>query len=387
MLSHFGRTGELGRQNSPVPRTTKAGDKLGKANKKQVIKRLQPLDVNILKTLYDYRILSTQQIQQHHNLTWRYAYKKISILRNTGYIISKPTKGYNAKQARQGNHHRISETGIACLRKQGYPVERRADDLRVRTYHVPYLLTTNEIFLRLQQAGWTIWDSRYVKHTFNLNRADNVQGIVTSPKGAAYVVYTFLYGISAKNLAKTVREMEMHRTDERTQSGERYFDNYALFAKGQDSFIRVIDRLMDSRAMLQCNSIKVFPLGFGKSYVPEFADDQERLHQYLEQTENLTFKPSVKAGNHPKGFHHIVQHNGEEKYFINLLDTDIVKINHVLAYRKDRYMRNGRKVLVLTHAGLRPTHERLLKHIHHVEFLLIEQNFLTKTTEKENYAR
>lgn len=77
--------------------------------------------------------------------------------------------------------------------------------------------------------------------------------------------------------------MEMHRTDERTQSGERYFENYALFAKGQDSFIRVIDRLMDSRAMLQCNSIKVFPLGFGKSYVAEFADDQASLHQYLVQ--------------------------------------------------------------------------------------------------------
>jgi|GEM_PF-3244815 len=361
--------------------------------KKQVIKRLQPLDIQILKHLYDYRALSTEQISKFHDMTMPYTYRKLNILRNTGYIKSEPIRGYIKSQSRQGNYHRISETGIACLRKQGYPVERRADDLRVRRFHLPFVLSTNNILVKLEQAGWTVQDSRNVKRQYNLNRSSNVQGIITSPAGPAFTIYTFMHSTSAKNLAKIIREMDQHQSDVTTKTGERYFDAYAFFARGQESYDQVVNRLLDSRAIRECESLKVFPQTFGIQYLLTFrasetALQKESEHQFKNDLSFMSDHTNSEGRHHPEGLNQIVQYQGDEMYFINLLDTDVVKIKHILQYRKDRYERDGRKVLVLTHPGLRPKHEELLQHVHHVEFLDVSTDFmnqalLTKTNEME----
>ncbi|ALX47715.1 replication-relaxation family protein [Lentibacillus amyloliquefaciens] len=351
--------------------------------KKQVIKRLQPLDIQILKYLYDYRALSTEQISEFHDMTMPYTYRKLNILRNTGYIKSEPIRGYIKSQSRQGNYHRISETGIACLRKQGYPVERRADDLRVRRFHLPFVLSTNNILVKLEQVGWTVQDSRDVKRQHNLNRSSNVQGIITSPAGPAFTIYTFMHSTSAKNLEKIIREIDQHRSDVTIQTGQRHFDAYAFFARGQESYDQVVNRLLDSRAIRECESLKVFPQTFGIEYLSTFLASETELQKELENQyqNNLSFMPDnteFKGVGHPDGLNQIVQYQDEEMYFINLLDTDLVKIKHIMQYRKDRYERNGRKVLVLTHPGLRPKHEELLQHVHHVDFLDVSTDFMNK---------
>ncbi|QKY69422.1 replication-relaxation family protein [Lentibacillus sp. CBA3610] len=361
--------------------------------KKQVIKRLQPLDVQILKHLYDYRALSTEQICEFHDMTMPYTYRKLNLLRNTGYIKSEPIRGYIKSQSRQGNYHRISETGIACLRKQGYPVERRADDLRVRRFHLPFVLSTNNILVKLEQAGWTVQDSRDVKRQYNLNRSSNVQGIITSPEGPAFTIYTFMHSTSAKNLAKIIREMDQHQSDVTTKNGQRHFDAYAFFARGQDSYDQVVNRLMDSRVIRECESLKIFPQTFGIDYLLTFGASETALEKELASQLNLRFLPehtNSENRRHPDGFDQIVQYQGEDMYFINLLDTDVVKIKHILQYRKDRYERDGRKVLILTHPGLRPKHEELLEHVHHVEFLDVSTDFMhrafTKSNEREAHT-
>ncbi|MFC3041607.1 replication-relaxation family protein [Virgibacillus xinjiangensis] len=333
-----------------------------KTTQKPVVKELQPLDVEILKNLYNYRALSTGQVSEFHGMSMPYTYRKLNILRNTGYIRSEPIRGYIRGQSRQGNYHRISEAGIACLRKQGYPAERRADDLRVRRFHLPFVLTTNNILIKLEQAGWTVQDSRDVKKQYRLNRSTNVQGRVTTPDGMAFVIYTFLHSTSAKNLQKIIREMEQHR----------FFDTYAFFTKGQESFSQVVDRLMDSRVITECKSLKVFPQTFGINYLLAFRANEEQVIRELAYR-GILHVPASETDNtargHPDGLSQIVRYQGEEMYFLNLLDTDLIKIKHILQYRKDRYERNGRKVLVLTHPGLRPKHESLLQHVHHVHFL------------------
>ncbi|GAB3051310.1 replication-relaxation family protein [Virgibacillus ainsalahensis] len=355
---------------------------MAKTIKKQMIKRLQPLDISILKNLYHYRALSTEQISEFHDMSMGYTYRKLNILRNTGYIRSKPIRGYIKGQSRQGNYHRISESGIACLRKQGYPLERKADDLRVRRFHLPFLLSTNNILVKLEQAGWTVQDSRDVKKQFNLNRSNNVQGMITSPTGIVFAIYTFLHSTSAKNLEKIIREIDQHRSDVITESGQRYFDAYAFFAKGKESFNQVVNRLMDSRAIRECHSLKIFPQTFGINYLLAFQGDEQQLMKALEnQYHNVlsfhpSFKTRIKSRGHPDGLSQIVQYRGEEMYFVNLLDTDVVKITNILQYRKDRYERIGRKVLVLTHPGLRHKHAELLQHVHHAEFLEVGATFM-----------
>ena len=98
-------------------------------------------------------------------------------------ISTHPIKGYLVNQKRQGSYHRISEIGISCLREQGVPVERRADQLRINIRHLPFLLSTNDVMIDLEAYGWQMKDSRKVKEKFELNRGANVQGMLKSPRG------------------------------------------------------------------------------------------------------------------------------------------------------------------------------------------------------------
>jgi len=41
-------------------------------------------------------------------------------------------------------------------------------------------------------------------------------------------------------------------------------------------------------------------------------------------------------------------HEGKEKYLVNLLDTDLVKIYNIRQYRKEMYELDGRKVLIIS---------------------------------------
>src|SRR5699024_5489837 len=111
-----------------------------------------------------FRVMSTEQIKIRYNLSKEYTYRKLRILRNTDWIMTLPISGYNKKQRRQGAYHRISETGIACLRKQGYPVERKARDLRIRKLHLPSTLHIYDLFFSLEKRGWKMTDSRDVKN-------------------------------------------------------------------------------------------------------------------------------------------------------------------------------------------------------------------------------
>ena len=332
---------------------------MSKPINKTIVKELQPRDIDILKGLYEFRALSTEQIMKFFNISKWYTYKKLSALRNSGYIITTPIKGYIPNQCRQGNYHRISETGIACLRKQGYPVERRAYDLRVRVRHLPFLLMTNDILMTLRQSNWKVQDSRKVKRLHNLNRGVNIQGMVRNPTKKEYILYTFLESTSVKNVEKIASEINMHK-----------FRDYLFICRGGGSFQTIIKRFNSSDEVLTCESFKVFPRGLGKDYLQSFEGSEEKFNAFLEQVHQseLSFKTSFKSKKAINGFDQVVYHHGEEKYLINLLDSDLVKVYNIKNYRKDEYKMDGRKVLVVTEPNLKVIHQKLLENIHHVEF-------------------
>src|SRR5699024_12575316 len=128
----------------------------------------------------------------------------IGNLRNTGWLMTLPISGYNKKQHRQGAYHRISETGIACLRKQGYPVERKAEELRINKLHLPILLHIYDLFFSLEKRGWKMTDSRDVKNKYGLDRKDSIQGIFTNPNGEERSVYILM----ENKLKRTIAKME-----------------------------------------------------------------------------------------------------------------------------------------------------------------------------------
>lgn len=318
-----------------------------------MVKRLQKRDIDILWTLYRYRALSTEQLMRHFCLTKPYAYKKTHVLRNSKLIISHPISGYNNSKRMQGSYHRISETGIACLRKQGYPVEREANELRVNSRLLPYLLSANDIMIDLAPYGWTMLDSREIKKKYELNRGGNIQGALISPEGVEYGFYIFKSSTSKKNLMKIIHEIK-----------ESAIQNFILFTKGQSSFDSIItEATKPGNELITGGALKILPYTFGKTYLQIFSQ-KNHLDNFITRY-GITYIANKTHFNNR--FDMVVLHEGKEKYLVNLLDTDLMKFHKINRYRKEAYEKDGRPVFVLTH--MKEKHQNLLQNIRHIDYI------------------
>ncbi len=100
----------------------------------------------------------------------------------------------------------------------------------------------------------------------------------------------------------------------------------------------IVEHLSTNTSIIvQCQSLKVFPYTFAKYYLRHFEDEQNVM-KFLEDYEiyDLSFKTDFKDTRKKTydGLERIVRHEGEEKYLVNLLDTDLVKIYNIRQYRK-----------------------------------------------------
>jgi len=343
----------------------------------QKVKRIQKLDLDILESLYKYRALSTAQIRKMFNLSKMYTYKKMRILQNTGWVHKAWIKGFAAPQRkkRQGVYFRIGETGIACLRKQGYPVERKASQLRVSENFLPYLLSTNDLMIDLMSFGWRMLDSREVKRKYSLNRGDSLQGILTSPGDKEYVFYMLMEKTTKPTLTKIAQEMESYSALDATK-GERPIPHYIIFVRGQESYQQV-NNFFNSRtgAITSSGQIKVMPLFFAKMYFRLF-DDKKELLKYLSRfgIEDVTARANLTQIKSYNGLSTVVRHEGEEKYFVNLLDSDLIKMHDIHSYRKEQYELDGRKMLAITTNALINKQQEMLQAIKHIDWYPLDHH-------------
>ncbi len=325
-------------------------------------KRLCKLDTEILTGLYEYRALTTEQIARKFGISMPYTYKKLYMMRKKKLLHSEPISGYLNKQRSQGKYHRISETGISCLKKQGMFVERQAYQLKIDKYHLPYVLMTNDLLVDLEPHGWELSDSRDTKARFRLNRSDNIQGMLLNTHTRnEYGIYILNANMGPKNLQKTIREVGDYDQ----------INDFLLFTSGSQTFETIVKALLegdDGKVVAKRHSIKVLPHVFGRKYLSHF-DDEDKVLRFAVSELGVSFKERLKGPSicHD-GLDTIVWHEGEEKYFVNLLDTDLKKIHHMLRYRKESYREDGRKLLVLTHVDL---HSKLLKEIFHIDYLAV----------------
>lgn len=335
--------------------------------------------MDILLGLYYFRIMSTGQIRQKHSLTKAYTYKKLQILRNTGWIKTHPIHGYTNKQKRQGSYHRISETGVACLKKQGYPVEQKADDIKVTKLNVPSVLHIYDLFFPLEKLGWKMINSREVKKDFGLDRRDSMQGIFINPKGEKNIVYILMEKSLKMTIAKMDEQIKKHSKidQDKIEKGisERPTSNYYIFVRSPETFVNLINYLNQHQSAVETTSkMSIMSTVFAKHYLRLFYDEQEVL-EYLKSVYNIEDVTSLiypQLDIKHDGLDKIVKHNGEEKYLVNLMDSDFVKINDILSYKKDNYAKDGRKILVVTLRQMKQVHQELLESIHHIDYLIVD---------------
>lgn len=322
--------------------------------------RLCKLDTKILAGLYEYRALTTEQIGRMYGMSMPYTYKKLHVLRKRKLLHSEPISGYLTSQRSQGKYHRISETGITCLRKQGMFVERQAYQLKIDKYHLPFVLMTNDLLVDLEPYGWTLSDSRDTKARFNLNRSDNIQGMLLHRHTMdEYGIYILSANTSPKNLQKTIREIGDYDQ----------INDFLIFTKGKESFESIAKGLLDEdggSVVGKRRRIKIFPHSFGKNYLQHY-DNEDKILGFVVSEMGVAFKEKLTGSSiRHDGLDTVVWHEGEEKYFVNLLDTDLKKIFNLLRYRKEKYAEDGRKLLVLSQIAF---HKELLEEIRHIDYL------------------
>lgn len=340
--------------------------------KDEGLKRITDLDLRILESLYEYRALNIEQLRKLHKLTENYSYRKMRILRISGYVRNRPIRGYQKGKKNQGKYFRITNAGLNVLREHGVLPDKRVVRIEVTEEYIPYLLATNDIMVNLKGYGWELTDSRKIKASMGINRNDLIHGMIQNPKTGSndYGIYIFLETVSIQIIEKMLREIKNYTLKE-----SNYLSDYILFKRGQEGIRELINQIMsegNSDVLSRVSSLKLLPYVYGKLYLRAFDEEENVLEYAIEQESGLSFKRRFKHSElNPKysGLDTVVLHDGEEKYFVNLLDNDLKKIYEIRQYRKEYYETDGRKVLVYVMDQLREIHEELLKDVHHVEYL------------------
>lgn len=300
--------------------------------KQEALKR----EINILYDLYNFRVMSIEQLVKRSTYTLGTMYHKVSDLQKRGLILAGDIRGFTVEGGRRGRYYRISNKGITLLKEWGYDVTYTADDLRVSDYRVPILLETNDLFFDFSSQGWSIMDSRATKNVYELNRGDNLHGMITSPRHKKYPFYIFLNNTSDKHITRISREVNRYS-----------FSDIILFVNSKAIFQKVFVEMLREADIFTYRSFRILPLGFGKRYLLHY-DDEELLLDYLEDNYDLIVTSASKDKNSRDGFTTTVKYKGKKYYLVNMLDHNLSNIHHIHQYTNERYERSGKRLLLLT---------------------------------------
>lgn len=333
-----------------------------KVPRKEVMKRvanarvreIQERDLAILYDLYRYRVLTTDQIKRKYFSDSKYyVNRKLNMLRNSGWISTFSVSRNDGRKGRA--HHRLTDRGINVLKVHGYSIKRKAFDLLVTDESLPYLIEANNIMVELSPHDWKMRDSRETKERYNMNRGDQMHGTLLSPNGTEYGFFVLEKGTLDKNMAKVVQEIWA------TSEGLTHF---IIFAKGMDSIRHFVERSREQK-LVTSGSLCVMDLAFGIEYLQSRLSDKRSFKRIFQDERAPVYwlGPSTK-----RRFECIARYQEEEVYFVNLLDTDLMKVEAIHNYlgdlpRMQRFGEKPRRVLVLTTPELKSLHEELLEEL------------------------
>src|SRR5699024_3110829 len=198
-------------------------------------------------------------------------------------------------------------------------------------------------------------NGRDVKNKYNLNRGDNIHGMLISPESTKYAIYIFNGLVTPKNRGKIKKEVGRYNQ----------FTNILMLTKSKDSFYQIFNEFKASDDIFRYLSFSVLPFSYGIRYLKSL-NTEEALMNFIQQFD-VTRYPEADISEAPIGLKTVVIHEDEEKYFVNMLNNDLRKLNTIRYYRKERYEEDGRRVLIAT--NIEETYPKLLSDIHHIDYL------------------
>lgn len=314
---------------------------------KKIVKVIQPIDIAILHDLYRYRMLTTRHILKKHFNGRSYGYRKIYILKNSGYITSFPLINKGRKET---SCYRITDRGINLLQEKGIVTENiRAADLQVSKERLTYLNDINTIMVDLTSYGWEMKDSRETKQIYNLDRRSLIQGLLISPDGMEYGLYLIAGEAEEKTIVRALNEID-----------QPVIPNHIIFVKSMQSYNNFIKIREQNNIINQSIHLLTYS-DYSLNVLKRLPTEKHFVNFF---TKYFSF---VQKSTNPN-FDYVVEHEGEEKYLVNLMTNDLMRLFRVKKiYTIDRYRQDGRKVILVS-----PLAEQLkadFKHYPHIDVI------------------
>ena len=236
-------------------------------------------ELNVLKDLYHYRLLTTEQIKRKFFSDSKYYVDRaLYRLRNRKIITSSIFKGSRGKGKKGHTVHRLTETGLECLARHGMSVEVQSPQLYVRPNQMHYLTMANDVMVDLTLAGWEVWDSRKIKKEYNLDKKMNIAGLLINPEGKRFGYYVLDSAVMNATLGKIQAEIKDNYPS---------IKNFIIFTKGQRSYEqfmeysfnppkkRVDNRLIEQKPIYTGYDLKVVSSRTGRRLLQKYPTKSE----------------------------------------------------------------------------------------------------------------
>lgn len=292
---------------------------------RKTIKRVVETDEGILYDLYRFRIMTREQIERlYFRGSKAYTYRKMYILRNSGYIQSKIIMRAKQKGRERTAIYTITDKGIRLLRERGLIDEDiEAKDLRIERQNMEGYLDFNDLYVALKREGYTFLDSRALKKKYQMERGDLCKGAVVTEDGREYLVYIVRAGAKDQTLRRIMKEMNRSYR----QMGKRH--NLVLF-RGLESFDAFRTMYLASDRVF--DTVCALPYTYALNVLKRFKTDQEFV-----KTITKCGKVEPNRERMPEEYKRLfIFHNGEKKYAVNLLMNDLTLMDRMRRDRLDR---------------------------------------------------
>ncbi|OUM84896.1 MAG: hypothetical protein BAA01_03025 [Bacillus thermozeamaize] len=268
----------------------------------QTVRRIQQLDLDILHSLYKYRILTVPQLRKLHFAN-SYTYRKLSILKNSGFVTTEPLLHRGRKAT---SLYRLTDRGICLLQEHGLITQTiKSSDLKIHPDRRTYHLQTNDILIDLSLAGWQVMDSRETKAKYRIDRGDLVQGCITNRDGQSWLVYLFLYDAEDVTVVKALNQIGTHN------------QNVAVFFRGQQS----MDKFIEKQALLgvvTSGEMLLLPYEYGIHLLRTYQTSDDYLNLFRAYGE-------IRESDHPH-FPYEIFIDEQWRCLVNLLGNDLMKV-------------------------------------------------------------
>lgn len=318
-------------------------------------------NIKILKELYDFRLLTIDQLVVRFSYTKATMYHYISRLIKSGFVVTGDVKGFTNESGIRGRYYKISNKGITLLKKNGYPhLKYVSADLKVSDTRVPIEILFNDIHYELTKEGWRVYGSRESKEKFGINRGDNLTGVLSSPVFSneyPFYIFQFHFEMSDQYTGKIISEVNRY-----------LFNNIVFFTTTKEMFMKVVEIMLDKAQIYTYSTFRVLPLQYGLQYMLHYAEG-DMFFNFLEDEYDIYKIEKEEEINYEAEFDHIVIYNDKEYYLANFLDFNLVNIHKSKYYRKEHYEKDGRKILALINDQM--DFKERLANVHHIEYVTI----------------